>query len=81
MLSTKKITLESKSMVDGKEIMGFRAIIGTEKNDDVTLLPYQINKEACKEHRSIVRADQCEFEDYAYKFQEMLIEAATTKAE
>lgn len=72
MLSTKKITLEAKSVVDGKEIMGFRSVIEPEKNDDVTMLHYQMNKEACKEHRSIVRADQMEFEDYAYKFQEEL---------
>ena len=72
MLSTKKITLEAKSVVDGKEIMGFRAVIEPEKNDDVTMLHYQINKEACKENRSSVRADQAEFEDYAYKFHEEL---------
>lgn len=72
MLSANKITLEAKSVVDGTEIMGFRAVIEPAKNDDVTMLHYQINKEACKEHRSIVRKDQAEFEDYAYKFHEEL---------
>lgn len=69
MLSTKKITIESKTIVDGKEIHGHRAILS---EDGVSMLPYQIDKAACKEHRAVVRADQAEFEDYAYEMQEKL---------
>ena len=69
MLSTKKITIEAKTVVDGKEIYGHRAIIAA---DGVSTLPYQIDKAACKEHRTVVRADQAEFEDYAYDLHEKI---------
>ena len=69
MLSTKKITIETKTIVDGKEIHGHRAIISEE---NISFLPYQIDKDACKEHRKVVRADNAEFEDYAYELQESI---------
>lgn len=71
MLSTKKITIEAKTIVEGKEIHGHRAILS---DDGVSMLPFQIDKAACKEQRAIVRADQAEFEDYAYDMQEKLFE-------
>lgn len=69
MLSTKKITIEANTVVDEKMIHCHRAIIS---GDEVTMLPYQIDKAACKEHRVVVREDQAEFEDYAYDMQEKL---------
>lgn len=65
----KKITVETKTVVDGKEIYGHRAIIN---KGEVTLLPYQIDKAMCKEHRKAIREDANEFEDYAYDLQEKL---------
>lgn len=70
MLSTNKILIESKCVVDGKEIAGFRAMFNTDAPEEMSLLPYQIDKVACKEHRDIVRADQAVFEDYAYSIQD-----------
>ena len=70
MLNTKKVTIEAKSVVDGVEVMGFRALFDPEVPDELSFLHYQINRAACKTHRDIVRKDQQEFEDYAYKFQE-----------
>lgn len=72
-LTPKKITLEAKSIVDGKEIMGFRAIFEPEKESEVSLLPYQIDKAACKEHRNVIREDQREFEDYAFEMHEEMM--------
>lgn len=72
MLSENKILIENKCVVDGKEIAGFRAMFNTNDPENMSLLPYQIDKAACKEHRAIVRADQAEFEDYAYSIQEMM---------
>ena len=72
MLSENKILIENKCVVDGKEIAGFRAMFNTNDPENMSLLPYQIDKAACKEYRSIVRADQAEFEDYAYSIQEMM---------
>ena len=37
---------------------------------DVTFLPYQIDKEACKENRKKIRQDQADFEDAVYQLQE-----------
>lgn len=64
----KKITIEEKSVINGAEIAGFRAVFSDAK--DITFLPYQINKEACKENRKELREDQAAFEDYAYNLQE-----------
>ena len=72
MLSENKILIENKCVVDGKEIAGFRAMFNTNDPENMSLLPYQIDKAACKGYRSIVRADQAEFEDYAYSIQEMM---------
>lgn len=69
MLSTKRITIEAKTVVDGKDIHGHRAVITA---DGVSMLPYQIDKVACKDNRESVRADQAEFEDYAYDLQEKI---------
>lgn len=70
MLSTKKITIEAKTEKDGKAIAGHRAIIEGEK---IVFLPYQIDAEAYKAERATVRADQAEFEDYAYALHENIL--------
>lgn len=64
----KKITIEQKAKIDGKEVMGFRAVFSD--GGDVTFLPYQIDKEACKEYRKDLRKDQADFEDAVYQLQE-----------
>lgn len=69
MLSKLGVTFEAKTVVDGKEIHGHRAVLS---EDGVTMLPYQIDKAAYKEYRTIVRADQAEFEDQVYSMQEKL---------
>lgn len=71
--NTKKITIEAKCVVDGAEIAGFRAVFDSENQKKMSFLPWQINAEACKEHRKIVRQDQAEFEDYAYAVQEEIL--------
>lgn len=72
MLSKSKILIESKCVVDGKEIAGFRAMFNTDAPEEMSLLPYQIDKAVCKEYRAVVREDQAVFEDYAYSIQEMM---------
>lgn len=79
MLNTaNKILIENKCVVDGKEIAGFRAVFNSDKPEELTLLPYQIDKAACKENRSVLRADQADFEDYAYKIQELIAASKET---
>lgn len=70
---TKRITMEGKCVVEGKEIAGFRAIFDTENPDDMSFHPWQIDKAACKEHRKEVRADRDAFEDYAYEVQAIFL--------
>ncbi len=69
MLKETRFTITSKSFVNEEEIASFGAVIDVEKND-MSFFTRQINKEACKEYRDEVRADQAEFEDFAYAVQE-----------
>lgn len=64
----KKIAIEEKSVINGAEIAGFRAVFSDA--EDITFIPYQNDKAACKEHRKELREDQAAFEDYAYNLQE-----------
>lgn len=70
---TTKLIIEGKTKVNDVEIAGYRAVIDVENPDGMTFHPWQIDKDACKEYRDIVRADQAEFEDYAYLCQEEVI--------
>lgn len=80
---TRKITIEGKSVIDGVAVAGFNAVIDSTNPAQMTLSSYQINKMAYKENRVAARADEAEFEDYAYEVQDaMLAElaAATNEA-
>lgn len=65
MLNERKITITEKCMIEDKEITNFIAILNTEKSE-VSFGERQLDKEACMEHRDVVRADRSEFEDFAY---------------
>ena len=81
--TTRKITIEGKSVIDGVAVAGFNAVIDSTNPEQMTLSSYQINKAAYKANRVAARADEAEFEDYAYEVQDaMLAElaAATNEA-
>lgn len=69
MLGKKKITISADTIVDEVKIATHAAILEIEDND-LSLYTRQIDKEACKIHKEIVRADRAEFEDFAYAMQE-----------
>lgn len=71
MLSNKKLNIFADTEIDGEKIASFTAILNIEKMD-LTLAHRYINKDACKEHRDVVRADMKEFEDYAYGIQDSI---------
>lgn len=71
MLNNTRITIVSDSYVDEAKIASFGAILNC-ADMDLSLTTRYIDKEACKTHRDIVRADQKEFEDYAYDLQDQL---------
>lgn len=70
MLTERKITIEEKTVVDGKAIATHRAVIEGEK---ILFLPHQIDPEECKAERAILREDQAAFEDAAYIAQEKIL--------
>lgn len=69
MLSEERITITAKTVVDDKEIASYQADLRP-GDSDWKFYERQIDKEACKEHRYIVRADRATFEDLAYHIQE-----------
>lgn len=73
MLSTKKITISADTVVGEAKIATHAAILDIEKND-LSLYCRQIDKEACKEYKEVVRADRAEFEDFAYAMQKQYCE-------
>ena len=81
MLKTiKKVTIEGTSVIDDVIVSKFVAAINSEDPNQMTLSSVQINKTVYKENRETVRADEAEFEDYAFSVQDsMLAELATEK--
>lgn len=69
MLTKSRITLEAMTIVNDAEICRHIAII-TAENNEVSMFTRMIDKNACKEHRDIVRADRAAFEDWAYSIQD-----------
>lgn len=79
MLSTikKNITLNATSQVDGKDVEGYSATINSESPEDINISSWQIDKKLYKANRLQCRADQAEFEDYAYTEQDKLLLSQT----
>ena len=71
MLNNKRLTIVAESILDGVKIASYGAILDLDTMD-LSLTNRQIDKEACKLNKEIVRADQAEFEDYAYMVQDQL---------
>lgn len=74
------ITITGRSVIDGTEVCGFQATLKTENPDDITFNSWKINKSLYKENRAECRADENEFEDYAYTKQDEMIEALAAAA-
>lgn len=73
--TTKKITINGKSIIDNVEVCGYQAQIDESNPTNMSLSDWQINKELYKANRVDCRADLAEFEDYAYTIQDELIAA------
>lgn len=76
MLNNTKLTIIADSVIydneateDQERIASFGAVFDL-NTMDVSFTSRYINKEACKIHRDIVRADQAEFENYVYDLQD-----------
>lgn len=71
MLSAKKITITADTVIGETKVATFGAVLNAETADVNMYVRYN-DKEACKEHRDIVRADQAEFEDSVYNLQDLI---------
>lgn len=67
---TSKILIEGDCVVDESIIARFVAKIDIADPTNINFATIKINKELCKEHRDVLRADQANFEDYAYSIQD-----------
>lgn len=63
---TKSTTLTGSSMIDGKEVFRFSARIESDNPANMNISYMQINKELHEANLATVRADQAQFEDYAF---------------
>lgn len=73
-LTTKKeITLTGESKIDGVTAEVYRAVIDSNKPEDMTLTAVQRDKALYKANRTVCRADNAEFEDIAYTLQDALL--------
>lgn len=69
-----KITLRGKSVLeDGKVIEEYSVEIDSTDPNNINFSQWQTDKAAYKANRITARADQAEFEDYAYVKQDEMI--------
>lgn len=79
---TETITIYGNSVIDGVEAAGFQAQINSANPKEMSLNNWQTNPALYKANRAVCRADQAEFEDYAYSVQDKMIqESAQGEAE
>lgn len=71
MLTNNRITILADTVADETKIASYAAVL-TVDDMDLSLTTRYIDKEACKIHKDVVRADQAAFEDYAYNLQDLL---------
>lgn len=71
--TTKKVTIEGKSIIDDVIVSNFVAAIDSDDPTQMTLSSVQLNKTAYKANREAVRADEAAFEDYAFAVQDSML--------
>lgn len=71
MLTNKRITIVAETIVDEVKIASYGAILNMDTGE-LSLTSRNIDNDACKEHRDVVRAERAEFEDFAYMVQDQL---------
>jgi hypothetical protein len=67
----KKITIVADTVIDEAKIANYIAVLNVDTGE-LSIASRNIDNEACKANREVVRADRAEFEDFAYKLQDML---------
>ena len=77
LVKNENITITGRSVIDGAEVCGFQATLSTTDPKNITFSSWQIDKEKYKANRSLCRADEAEFEDYAFARQDEIIAEMT----
>lgn len=76
MLANKRVAILGDTVVNDAKIASYGATLNIETGE-LSLTSRNIDAEACKIHKNIVRADRAEFEDYAYMVQDALVPSKT----
>ena len=71
MLNNKRINILANTVIGEEKIATYGAILNVDTGE-LSLTSRNIDDEACKANRDMVRADRAEFEDLAYKLQDMI---------
>jgi hypothetical protein len=69
----KKVTLTGETVIDGKSVLGHSATIDSDNPAEITISCWKNDKDLYKQHRSLCRQEQAEFEDAAYAVQDEII--------
>ena len=78
---SENLIINGNSVIDGVEAMGFQATINSANPQAMSINYRQVNAELYKANRTQCRADQAEFEDYAYSVQDKMISEGAETAE
>lgn len=71
MMNNTRITILADTIVDDNKIATYGAVLNVDA-DTVSFSTRNNDSEACKNHRDVIRKDRADFEDLAYKIQDML---------
>ena len=80
MLNNKRMTIIADTVVDEAKIATYGAILDL-ITGELSLTTRNIDNDACKTHKEVVRADRAEFEDFAYMMQDMIAPKAEVPEE
>ena len=71
MLDNMRVSIVADTVMDDVRIATYGAVLNPETGE-MHLTSRNLDIEACKIHRDLVRAERAEFEDYAYMVQDQL---------
>ena len=71
MLNNKRMTIVADTVVDEVKIATYGATLDI-MTGELFLTSRNVDNEACKVNKDIVRSDRAEFEDFAYMLQDMV---------
>lgn len=75
MLNNKRMTIIADTIVDDAKIATYGAILDL-ITGELSLTTRNIDNDACKTYKDVVRADRAEFEDFAYMLQDTIVPKA-----